>query len=108
MAERRAACRYEMARRVEIGLAGFEPILGSTRDISHRGFYFKIAQWLSVGTEFEFSIILRKVTEGMRVSLSGQAKVVRVEESPENGLDRVGVGAVIESSELSRAESGSS
>jgi hypothetical protein len=101
MDERRAARRYRMALRVEIGLAGREPIFGTTRDLSTRGFYFEIGQEISVGTTFKFSITLaQKVTESMPVFISGQAKVVRLEESSE---ELVGVGAVIESFGSSQA-----
>lgn len=104
MEERRAARRYKLALRVEIGLAGCEPIFDTTRDVSTRGFYCKIGQGISVGTRFKFSMILaQKVTESMQGFISGQAKVVRVEESPEESLDRVGVGAVIENFGLSQA-----
>jgi c-di-GMP-binding flagellar brake protein YcgR len=104
MEERRAARRYQVALRVEIGIAGREPIFGTTRDLSTHGFYCQIGQGISVGTKFKFSITLaEKVTESMQGFVSGQAKVVRVEESPEESLGRVGVDAEIESFGLGKA-----
>jgi Ni,Fe-hydrogenase III small subunit len=59
--ERRASRRYKLALQIEIRLESdleeFEPILGSTRDISTYGFYFAIEKALSVGMKIGFWIM---------------------------------------------------
>jgi c-di-GMP-binding flagellar brake protein YcgR len=96
--EHRASRRYKLALHVEIriesDLKQFEPISGRTRDISPRGFYFRIGQSLSVGTKFGFSIM--PPWETTSAFISGRARVVRVEEVSDGGIDHVGVGAVVE------------
>ncbi len=110
MEERRAVRRYKLALQVEIrlesGLKEFEPILGRTRDISSQGFYFRIGNGLSVGMKFGFSIMPPwEVTQATHAFISGRARAVRVEEVSESGVDRVGVGAMIEGYKFGQAES---
>lgn len=108
MKERRATSRYNLALPIEIRLAPNLNAEGSflvkTRDISIHGFYFNIAQELTVGTKFEFSIALPLEVIGATTQayVDGKARVVRVEESHP---DRSGVGALIESYKISRGES---
>jgi c-di-GMP-binding flagellar brake protein YcgR len=95
--ERRAARRYKLALQVEIRLESnlkeFEPILGRTRDISTHGFYFEVGQRLSVGMKFGFSIMPPwESTQATHAFISGQARVVRIEEVEGSSADRVGVG----------------
>jgi hypothetical protein len=81
-------------------------ILVETRDISTHGFYFNIAQKFMVGTEFEFSIALPiQITGATQAYVSGKARAVRVEEMAESHKRCSGVGALIESYQISRAES---
>lgn len=101
MDERRAARRYELTLRVklrpETDLEEFETIFGETRDISTGGLYFDIDHRLGLGTRFRFSIPLpQQVTAGTQAFISGEGRVVRVKEGAGNGVDRVGVGALIE------------
>jgi c-di-GMP-binding flagellar brake protein YcgR len=108
--ERRAARRYKLTLQVEIkfesNLKEFEPILGSTRDISTHGFYFRIDQGPSVGMKFEFSIMPPwEMTQATHAFISGRARVVRVEEVSESDIDRVGVGAMIERYKFGQTES---
>ena len=80
-------------------------ILVETRDISTHGFYFNIAQAFQVGTEFEFSISLPiQVTGATQAYVSGKARAVRVEETGESNPGHSGVGALIESYQIGRAE----
>jgi len=84
----------------------FEPILGRTRDISTRGFYFRSDQRFSVGTKFCFSIMPPwEVAQGTYAFISGRARVMRVEEVSESNVDRMGVGARIESYKFGQTES---
>jgi hypothetical protein len=104
--ERRASSRYNLALPVEIRvapkLAGAGAILGETQDISTHGFYFNIAQEFAAGTQFEFSISLPiEITGAAQVNISGRARAVRVEDT---GKGHLGVGAVIESYQVSRGE----
>jgi hypothetical protein len=107
--ERRASSRYNLALPVEIRFVPFltavRPILVETRDISTHGFYFNIVQKFMVGTEFEFSIALPiEITGPTQAYISGTARAVRVEESGESNPGRLGVGALIESYQIRRAE----
>jgi PilZ domain len=109
--ERRATSRYNLALPVEVRLAPDLPEVGSilakTRDISTHGFYFNIAQTFQVGTEFEFSISLPiEVTGTAQAYVCGKARAVRVEETGESHPGSLGVGALIESYQISRAELG--
>jgi c-di-GMP-binding flagellar brake protein YcgR len=108
--ERRAARRYRLDLQVEIRLESnlkeFEPILGRTRDISTRGFYFRTGQGLSVGTKIGFSIMPPwEGTQATHAFISGRARVVRMEELSESSVDRVGVGTMIEGYKFGQTES---
>jgi len=108
--ERRATSRYNLALPVEIRLVPILTALGSTlvktRDISIHGFYFNIAQEFTVGTKFEFSIALPvEITGATQAYISGTARAVRVEETGESHSGRSGVGALIESYQVSRGQS---
>ena len=110
MKERRATSRYNLALPVTIrvapSLAAVGPILVETRDISTNGFYFNVAEHFTAGTQFEFSIALpTEITGAIRASISGNARAVRVEETGESHDGHSGVGALIESYRISRAES---
>src|SRR5262249_24476356 len=99
MEERRAARRYKLILPIEIRLVldirEFQPIFGRTRDISLRGFYFRIGQRLSLETKLRFSIIPPGEV-GTHVFISGRASIARVEEASESSVDHVGIGALIE------------
>jgi PilZ domain len=108
--ERRATSRYNLVLPVEISLAliptAARSILVKTRDISTHGFYFNVAQKVTVGTKFEFSIALPiEITGATQAYISGTARAVRVEEAGESHAGRSGVGAIIESYEVSRTDS---
>jgi hypothetical protein len=80
--------------------------LVKTRDISIHGFYFNITQAFAVGTQFEFSIALpTEITGAIQANISGNARAVRVEETGESHDGHSGVGALIESYQISRGES---
>jgi len=106
--DRRAARRYKLALQIEIRLESdlreIEPIFGRTRDISTHGFYFRIGQGLSVGMKIRFSI-KPPWEEGTLAFISGRARVARVEDVSESGVDHVGVGAVIEAYKFGQTES---
>jgi hypothetical protein len=107
--ERRATSRYNLVLPVEISLAliptAARSILVRTRDISTHGFYFNIAQKVTVGTKFEFSIALPiEITGPIQAYISGAARAVRVEETGESHAGRSGVGALIENYRISRGE----
>ena len=108
--ERRATSRYNLVLPVEISLALIPiaaiSILVTTRDISTHGFYFNIAQKVTVGTKFEFSIALPiEITGPTQAYISGTARAVRVEEVGESHAGRSGVGARIEKYRISRVDS---
>jgi hypothetical protein len=75
-----------------------EFVHGKTHDVSTRGLYFTSTQRLAVGTRIGLSLTLPlDATDGSRVLVDAKAKVVRVEENPDNGAGRVGIAAVIDS-----------
>ena len=108
--ERRATSRYNLVLPVEISLAliptAARSVLVQTRDISTRGFYFNIPQKVTIGTKFEFSIALPiEIAAATQAYISGTARAVRVDETDESHAGRSGAGAIIESYQISRAES---
>jgi hypothetical protein len=110
MKERRATSRYNLVLPVEVRISlnvpAAEPILAKTRDISTHGFYVNIGQRMMVGTNFDFSIALPiEVTGDTQAFVNGKARAVRVEEIDDSYPGRLGVGALIESYQISRAES---
>ena len=107
MEERRATSRYKLVLLVEIrvapNIAAAGTVLAETQDMSTQGFYFNIAQKITVGTQFDFSIALPiDIIGANQVNISGKARAVRVEETGENHPGWSGVGAIIESYRVSR------
>ena len=101
MKERRFAFRYRLVLPVAVsGVPALEEILqGVTRNISTWGVYFTMDRRLELGTRFIISIMLPETVPGRtRVSVSGQAKVVRVEE--DCTVKHVGIAALFESREI--------
>ena len=91
---------------VEVRVASNLAAVGETEDISTHGFYFNVAQKFAVGTQFDFSLTLPiEVTGATPLNISGKARAVRVEETGEGHTGRSGVGAIIESYQVSRGES---
>jgi len=104
--ERRATSRYNLALLVEISIAphtdAVGAILAETQDMSTQGFYFNVAQKFTVGTQFEFSFTLPiDITGAIQVNISGKARAVRVEETGGSHPGWSGVGAIIESYQVS-------
>ena len=107
--ERRATPRYNLLVLVEIGvasnMAAVGTVLAETQDMSTQGFYFNIAQKFTVGTQFEFLFTLPfDITGASQVTISGKARAVRVEATSESQAGWSGVGAIIESYQVSRGE----
>jgi hypothetical protein len=106
--ERRAARRYELPLPVIVRAISHQQSKhcdGKIRDMSTRGIYFVTEREYIAGLELEFTLALpEEITEGIRVSLRGHARVLRTEERREDGTARTGVAAVIEGIEFIRAE----
>lgn len=106
MTERRTARRYDLSLPVMIRMPIEQEVssrTGKTRDISTRGVYFLVDNNLSAGTELDLTMTLpAEVTGGSEVFIRAIGKVVRVENRPETGDQRVGVAAVIERYEIIR------
>jgi c-di-GMP-binding flagellar brake protein YcgR len=106
MTERRTARRYDLSLPVMIRMPIEQEVssrTGKTRDISTRGVYFLVDNNLSAGTELDLTMTLpAEVTGGTEVFIRAIGKVVRVENRPETGDQRVGVAAVIERYEIIR------
>jgi c-di-GMP-binding flagellar brake protein YcgR len=106
MTERRTARRYDLSLPVMIRMPIEQEVssrTGKTRDISTRGVYFLVDNNLSAGAELDLTMTLpAEVTGGTEVFIRAIGKVVRVENRPETGDQRVGVAAVIERYEIIR------
>jgi c-di-GMP-binding flagellar brake protein YcgR len=106
MTERRTARRYDLSLPVMIRMPIEQEVssrTGKTRDISTRGVYFLVDNNLNAGTELDLTMTLpAEVTGGTEVFIRAIGKVVRVENRPETGDQRVGVAAVIERYEIIR------
>lgn len=108
MTERRTARRYDLSLPVIIRMpVGKEttPRNGKTRDISTRGLYFTMDEDLGAGAELDITLSLPpEVTRGSEVLIRAMGKVVRVDKTPDNGSNRIGVAAVIERYEIVRSD----
>lgn len=108
MTERRATRRYDLSLPVIIRIpVDNEPESrnGKTRDISTRGVYFTIDENLVAGAELDITLTLpAEITRGTEVYVRAQGKVVRVEKRTEDGIERLGVAAVIERYDIIRGE----
>jgi len=109
MTERRAARRYDLSLPVIIRIPiDKEPAArnGKTRDISTHGVYFTIDKDVATGTELDITLTLpAEITRGTEVFVRAQGKVVRVEKKAEDGVERIGVAAVIQRYDIIRGES---
>ena len=108
MTERRTARRYDLSLPVMVRLPVEKEASsrsGKTRDISTRGVYFLLDNNLIPGAELDFTMTLpAEVTGGTEVFVRAIGKVVRVENRPETGDQRVGVAAIIERYEIIRSD----
>jgi c-di-GMP-binding flagellar brake protein YcgR len=112
MKERRTAHRYKVLLPVALHLLAkpkaLEPVRARMRDVSTDGLYFTSDRRFAVGTRFGFSLTLPiKTISGGDVMIDAQARVVRVERSPDNEVQRVGIAALIEKYNIVRPKSGS-
>ena len=110
MEERRTAHRYKMSAAVVVRhqskVMASEFVHAKTRDVSARGLYFISNLRFAVGARVGLSLTLPlQATDGSRVAVDAKAKVVRVEENPDNGAGRVGIAAVIDSYNIVRSKS---
>ena len=108
MTERRTTRRYDLSLPIIIRIPT-EKVLdtqhGQTRDISTRGLYFVVEQNLEAGSELDLTLTLpAEITHGTEVFVRAMGKVVRVERHSEDGLERMGVAAVIERYDIIRGE----
>lgn len=108
MTERRIARRYELSLPVVVRSPiekEVESRNGQTRDISTRGVYFLIEEDMAPGTELDFTLTLpAEITRGTEVFIRAHGRVVRVERKSDDGLEKLGIAAVIEKYDIIRAE----
>ncbi len=108
MTERRIARRYELSLPVVVRSPierQVESRNGQTRDISTRGVYFLIEENMAPGTELDFTLTLpAEITRGTEVFIRAHGRVVRVERKTDDGLEKLGIAAVIEKYDIIRAE----
>ncbi len=108
--DRRAAVRYDLSLPIEVRATTEQSDLlrSTTRDISSRGVYFVIDQELSPGSEVDFKLTLPgELTRGPNVFIYAHGRVVRKDARTEDGAERVGIAASIESYDFVRAKSSS-
>jgi hypothetical protein len=108
MNERRATRRYDLSLPVNVRLPiNREPggQNGQTRDVSTRGVYFTIHKDFAPGTEVDFTLTLpSEITRGAEVLVRAHGRVVRVDKRKDEGLEPVGVAAIIERYDIIRGE----
>ncbi len=106
--ERRSTHRYDLSLPLAVRPLTprqAAPLRGRTRDISTGGIYFTIDQEFTPGSELAFTLILpAELTNGTEVLVCSQGQVVRTEKKMENGVERVGVAAVIGRYEIIRPD----
>jgi hypothetical protein len=101
MEERRTAHRYKISVAVAVRhrskAMASEFVLAETLDVSTRGIYFTSNQRLAVGTRVRLSLTLPlQAADSSWLVVDAKARVVRVEENPQNVAGRVGIAAVID------------
>jgi len=108
MTERRTTRRYDLSLPIIIRIPTEKTLdtqQGQTRDISTRGLYFVVEQNLEAGSELDLTLTLpAEITHGTEVFVRAMGKVVRVERHSEDGLERMGVAAIIERYDIIRGE----
>jgi c-di-GMP-binding flagellar brake protein YcgR len=108
MTERRTTRRYDLSLPIIIRVPterSLDTQQGKTRDISTRGLYFVVEQNLEAGSELDLTLTLpAEITHGTEVFVRALGKVVRVERHSIEGVERMGVAAVIERYDIIRGE----
>src|SRR5208282_1068366 len=108
MTERRTTRRYDLSLPIIIRIPAErapDSQQGQTRDISTRGLYFIVEQKLEAGSELDLTLTLpAEITHGTEVFVRAIGKVVRVERQSEDGVERMGVAAVIQRYDIIRGE----
>jgi c-di-GMP-binding flagellar brake protein YcgR len=108
MTERRTTRRYDLSLPIIIRIPtekALDTRQGQTRDISTRGLYFVVGQNLEAGSELDLTLTLpAEITHGTEVFVRAMGKVVRVERHSEDGVERMGVAAIIERYDIIRGE----
>jgi len=108
MTERRMARRYDLSLPVNVRIPiNREPgsHSGQTRDISTRGVYFTTHKELAPGTEVDFTLTLpAEITRGNEVFVRAHGRIIRIDKRHDEGVDTIGVAAVIERYDIIRGE----
>ncbi len=105
MEERRTAQRYKISaavlvRRQSKAMAS-EFVHAETHDVSTRGIFFTSNQRFAVGARVGLSLTIPlQTTDRSQLVVDAKAKVMRVEEDPDNAAGRVGIAAVIDSYDI--------
>ena len=106
--ERRSARRFHLSLPVAVRSVPSqqdEPVDGRTRDISARGLYFTIDREVNPGSVLDLALTLpAELTQGTELLVRARCKVVRAEKKREEGIERMGVAAVIQRYDIVRAE----
>jgi hypothetical protein len=108
--ERRLVPRYKLALPIEVRvIAKLSRFLHSTtRDVSSRGVYFVVDQELLPGSEIDLRLTLPgEPIRGPNAFVEARGRVVRTDAKTENGTERFGVGACIDSYYFARTQASS-
>jgi hypothetical protein len=110
MEERRTAQRYKISAAVVVRCQSTamasEFIHAETHDVSTRGIFFTSNQRFAVGTRVGLSLTIPlQATDRSQLVVDAKAKVMRVEENPDNAIGRVGIAAVIDTYDIVQPKS---
>ena len=96
MRDRRMTRRFNVSLPVLVWMNGQTSALGTTRDISTSGVYFFLDQPLLPGAPIDLAIRLTtEITQGREMFLWASGRTVRLEDSPDSPVGRIGVAALI-------------
>lgn len=106
MTERRIAQRYDLSLPLMICLAQTQPTefySAQVKNISTSGVYFQLDQPLAPGTQLLITLSLPvEVTRGFKVLVRASGRVLRVDESNQNGAPVYGIASRIERYDIIR------
>jgi hypothetical protein len=108
--DRRTVRQYDLSVPIEVRATAEQSglVRTTTRDVSSRGVYFVLDQKLSPSAEVDFRLTLpSELTRGPSVFVYAHGKVVPTDARTEDGAERVGIGASIETYDFIRVKASS-
>jgi len=109
MTERRIAQRYDLSLPLMVCLAQTAPtefFSAQVKNISTSGVYFQLGQPLAPGTQLLITLSLPvEITRGFKVLVRASGRVLRVDETNQNGASVYGIASRIERYDIIRPRS---